>query len=234
MKFIWKCIVVLVLALVPVHLTAARPTFGLDVGEDCVDISNIQLKVGEAAVWFLFHAGWAVKTSSAFMIFDYIVERGSPEESSLSNGIVDPNEIKDQNVYVFVSHSHGDHFDRNVLEWKKVIPNITYVFGWEAKEAQGHYMFGRDRTSKTIGALKVKNIFHNFDNISESAFLIDVDGLTIYFSGDHGNSAGALNPIYKDNIDYISQQSDEFDLAFLSIFGSPTYDGELCPLLCSD
>jgi hypothetical protein len=52
-------------------------------------------------------------------------------------------------------------------------------------------------------------------------------GLTIYFSGDHGNSPGALNPVYEDNIDYISQESNEFDLVFLSIFGSPTYDGEL-------
>lgn len=189
--------------------------------------SDIELKNGEAAVWYLFHCGWAVKTSSTFMIFDYIVEVQNPERFSLSNGYVKPNEIKDQSVYVFISHSHGDHFDEKVLEWKKVIPNITYIFGWEADEAQSHHTFGKDRTTMSFGPLKVMNIHHNFDNIPESAFLIEVDGLTIYFAGDHGNSPGTLNPIYKDNIDYISQQSAEFDLVFLSIFGSPTYDGEL-------
>jgi len=191
---------------------------------------KIKLKNGEAAVWYLFHCGWAVKTSSALMIFDYLVELQDPEPLTLSDGYVNPKEIKDQNVYIFVSHGHGDHFDERILEWKKVIPHITYVFGWQLEEAQVHQFFGKDRTSKSIGQLKVKNIFHNFDGIPESAFLIEVDGLTIYFSGDHGNSPGALNPVYKDNIDYISQQADKFDLIFLSIFGSPSYDGELYAL----
>ncbi len=56
--------------------------------------------------------------------------------------------------------------------------------------------------------LKISNIYHDFDNIPESAFLIEVDGLTIYFSADHGNSPGKLNPVFKDNIDYMAGQSD--------------------------
>lgn len=216
MNFIRKFVYLFILAVFMVNLATANPIFEAVGRGNSNKISDIQLKNGEAAVWYLFHAGWAVKTSSTLMIFDY-----------LPNGFVDPNEIKDQNVYVFISHGHGDHFDQTILEWKKVIPDITYVFGWQAQEAQGHHAFGKDRLFKSIGPLKVKNIFHNFDNIPESAFLIEVDGLTIYFSGDHGSFAGALNPVYKDNIDYMSQQSDEFDLVFLSIFGSPTYDGEL-------
>jgi L-ascorbate metabolism protein UlaG (beta-lactamase superfamily) len=227
MKFIWKFASLLVLVLFLVVLAVTHPIFEVVERGGSNNISEIQLNNGEAAVWYLFHAGWAIKTSNAFMIFDYLVEVGKSEQSFLSNGIINPDEINDQNVYVFISHSHGDHFDRNILKWKKVIPNITYVFGWKAEEAKDHFAFGKERLSKSIGPLKVKNISHSFDNIPESAFLIEVDGLTIYFSGDHGNSAGSLNPIYKDNIDYISQQSDVSDLVFLSIFGSPTYDGEL-------
>jgi L-ascorbate metabolism protein UlaG (beta-lactamase superfamily) len=227
MNFTRKFIVPLFLAVSMVNLAAAQTIFEADGRGDSNKISGIQLKNGEAAVWYLYHCGWAVKTTSALMIFDYLVDTVKPEHRSLSNGFAHPNEIKDQNVYVFISHGHGDHFDEKILEWKRVIPNITYVFGWQAQEAEGHHAFGEDRLSKSIGPLKVKNAFHNFDNIPESAFLIEVDGLTIYFSGDHGNAPGALNPVYKDNIDYISQQSNEFDLVFLSIFGSPTYDGEL-------
>jgi len=199
-----KFIFLLLLAVFMVNLAAAQT------------ISEIQLNEGEAGIWYLFHCGWAVKTSSTLMIFDHLLD-----------GFIDPYEIKDQDVFVFISHGHGDHFDKNILEWKKVVPNITYIFGWQTQEAKDHHAFGKDRTSMSIGPLKVKNIFHDFDNIPESAFLIEVDGLTIYFSGDHGNFSGALNPVYKNNIDYISQESDEFDLIFLSIFGSPTYDGEL-------
>jgi L-ascorbate metabolism protein UlaG (beta-lactamase superfamily) len=227
MNFKRKFTFMLLLAVFMVYLAVTQIFFGATERGSSNKISEIQLDTGEAAVWYLFHSGWAVKTSSAFMIFDYLVETPKPEHKSLFDGVINPDEIKDQNVYVFISHGHGDHFDKNILKWKKVIPNITYVFGWQAQEAQNHLAFGKDRLSKSIGPLKVKNIFHNFDSIPESAFLIEVDGLTIYFSGDHGNSPGALNPVYKDNIDYMSQQSDVFDLVFLSIFGSPTYDGEL-------
>jgi L-ascorbate metabolism protein UlaG (beta-lactamase superfamily) len=227
MNFIRKFIFLLLLAVLVVNLATTQTSVETVRRGDSNNISDLQLKIGEAAVWYLFHSGWAVKTSSALMVFDHLVEMGKPEHHSLSNGVVNLNEIKDQNVYVFISHRHGDHFDENILEWEKVIPNITYVFGWEAQETQNHHAFGENRTSQSIGPLKVKNISHNFDNIPESAFLIEVDGLTVYFSGDHGNSPGALNPVYKDNIDYISQQSNGFDLVFLSIFGSPTYDGEL-------
>ncbi|MCJ7579846.1 MAG: MBL fold metallo-hydrolase, partial [Candidatus Aminicenantes bacterium] len=189
--------------------------------------ADIKLKNGEAAVWYLYHSGWAVKTSSSLLIFDYWELFERTEGPSLYNGFVEPNDIKDQNVYVFSSHAHGDHFDKIIMEWEKVIPKITYIFGWPAPEAQSHFSFGQERISKSFGQLKVQNIYHEFDGIPESAFLIEVDGLTIYYSGDHGNSPGALNPIYKDNIDYMSQQSNEFDLIFLSIFGSPTYEGEL-------
>jgi L-ascorbate metabolism protein UlaG (beta-lactamase superfamily) len=227
MKLIRKFIFPLLLAVFMVNLTTSHTIFEAVERGDSNKISDIQLKNGEAAAWYLFHSGWAVKTYSTLMIFDYWEPMRKPEQPSLFNGFVNPDEIKDQNVYVFISHGHGDHFDEKILEWKKVIPNITYVFGWQAQEAQIHHAFGEDRISKSIGPLQVKNIFHNFDNIPESAFLIEVDGLIVYFSGDHGNSPGALNPVYKNNIDYISQQSNELDLVFLSIFGSPTYDGEL-------
>ena len=191
------------------------------------NLFNIPLKKGEAAVWYLYHSGWAVKTSNTLLIFDYWELFKNPGGPSLFNGFIDPNDIKDCDVYVFVSHGHGDHFDEIILEWEKVIPKITYIFGWPAPESKSHFAFGKDRISKSFGPLDVKNIYHDFDGIPESAFLIEVDDVTIYYSGDHGNSPGALNPIYKGNIDYISQQSDEVDLIFLPIFGSPSYEGEL-------
>jgi L-ascorbate metabolism protein UlaG (beta-lactamase superfamily) len=232
MKFKQKFILFHLVAVFMINLAASQTILdAAEEGDSKQDtnftLSDIQLKNGEAAVWYLFHAGWAVKTASALLIFDYLVQMQNPEQLSLFNGSVNPNEIKDQNVYVFISHGHGDHFDEKILEWKKIIPHITYVFGWQASETQPYHIFGKDRSSKSIGKLSVKNIFHDFDGIPESAFLIEVDGLTIYYSGDHGNSPGALNPVYKNNIDYISQQAGELDLVFLSIFGSPTYEGEL-------
>ncbi len=210
-SILWLCSFLLIAGSADARFISVASVSG-----DTNKISDIRLEKGEAAVWYLFHAGWAVKTANALLIFDY-----------LSDGFITPKEIKDLKVYVFISHGHGDHFDPQILEWKKVIPDITYIFGWQGQESLGYEAFSQDRESRSIGALKAKNIFHNFDNIPESAFLIEVDGLTIYFSGDHGSFAGTLKPAYTDNIDYLAGQSDFCDLVFLSIFGSPTYDGEL-------
>lgn len=196
-----------------------------------LSLSNIQLKKSEALVCYLYHAGWAVKTAHTFLIFDYWEVPQKPANAALFDGYINPEEIKDLNVYVFVSHSHGDHFDESIIMgWKKVIPNITYIFGWKAFADPDHIYFGKERTTKQVGALKIKNIYHNFDMIPESAFLVEVDGLVIYFSGDHGNGPGELNPLYKNNIDYMAEQSDRFDLVFLSVFGAPGYPGELYAL----
>ena len=188
---------------------------------------EIEVSAGEAAVWYLYHNGFALKTQSALIIFDYWEPMDPPEHPALSNGFINPDEIREEHVYVIVSHGHGDHYDEKILSWKDSIPDITYIFGWPNTRIPDAICFGSRRITKQIGPMSIKNIHHKFDGIPESAFLIEVDGLTLYYSGDHGNSPGALNPIYKDNIDYLAGQASQFDLVFLSIFGGPTYDGEL-------
>jgi L-ascorbate metabolism protein UlaG (beta-lactamase superfamily) len=188
---------------------------------------DIEVSAGQAAVWYLYHNGFAVKTQSALIIFDYWEPMDPPENPSLFNGFIDPEEIREEKVYVFTSHGHGDHYDEKILAWKDAIPDITYIFGWPNENIPDVITFDKQRHSKSIGLLSVKNIYHEFDGIPESAFVIEVDGLTIYYAGDHGNGPRALNPVYKDNIDYISGQAPRFDLVFLSVFGSPGYVGEL-------
>ena len=188
---------------------------------------DIEVSAGEAAVWYLYHSGFALKTQSALIIFDYWEPMDPPEHPSLFNGFINPEEIREEKVYVFTSHGHGDHYDGKILSWKDSIPDITYIFGWPNDKIPDAICFESRRIKKQIGPMSVKNIHHKFDGIPESAFMIEVDGLNLYYSGDHGNSAGTLNPIYKDNIDYMAGQSAQFDLVFLSVFGGPTYEGEL-------
>ncbi len=68
--------------------------------------------------------------------------------------------------------------------------------------------------------MEIFTIHHDFDNIPEAAFLVKVDGLVIYHSGDHGSTGGVINPVFKDNIDFLSQQTKKVDIAFISQFGS--------------
>ena len=72
---------------------------------------KVEVKPGEALVWYLGHCGYAIKTSNHFLIFDYIELEEAPTERGLAKGFIDPEELKDMNVTVFVTHSHLDHYD---------------------------------------------------------------------------------------------------------------------------
>ncbi len=93
------------------------------------------VKYGEASIWFLGHSGWAIKTQNHFLIFDYFCNswEKKPGDSCLASGFIIPEQIKDLPVTVFATHSHGDHFDQRIFDWKKTIPDIEYVLMLESK-----------------------------------------------------------------------------------------------------
>ena len=172
---------------------------------------------GEAQVWYLRHSGWAVRTRSAFLVFDYWDDDPAPDEMLLSNGHIRPEELKGLPVYVFVSHEHGDHFDPQILEWRKTLPNITYVFGFAPPSAEGIVSLG-PRVQKTIGPLNVATIKSNDAGVG---FAVQVDGLTIFHAGDHANGKieKAENEFFPE-IDFLARKGIRPDIAFfLNMYG---------------
>jgi len=183
------------------------------------EVLTAELGNGGALVWYLGHAGWAVKTQNHLLIFDYWEARAPGDKPSLSSGFIHAAEIADQNVYVFVSHAHGDHYDRRILEWRETIPNITYIFGWKEGSDPDYVCMTQPRETRRLGDLEISVIHHAFDNIPEAAFLVSVDGLVLYHSGDHATVADEPNPTFVSNIDHLAGLGKEIDIAFLSTFG---------------
>ena len=189
------------------------------------DLLNRDLAEGEAIIHYLCHCGWAVRTSGHLLIFDYWEEcRTSAlppkEERTLANGYIDPSEIAGLKVVVFSSHGHRDHYDPAILEWESSIDDINYIFGWKEGSNPKHHYVDRPRKTFELDGLKVYTINHESDGIPESAFLVEVDGLTIYHSGDHTNWRDELSPYFVDNIEYLAGKTDGVDFAFLSTFGN--------------
>lgn len=178
-----------------------------------------ELERQEARIWYLDHSGWAIQTRSRFLIFDYRKPNPSAKLSSLDNGHIDPAEIKNRSVVVFISHSHGDHWDPRILEWKKTVPDITYVFGWQADQGPEHVYCDFERQEFTLGDMKVRTIVHDFDGIPEAAFVVEVDGLTLFHSGDHGNGPPPFRKAFVDNLEHIARIAPEMDLAFIPLWG---------------
>ncbi len=178
-----------------------------------------QLGEGEAIIWYLSHCGYAVKTKSALLIFDYW-EKGrdgrdedNPHPFSLASGRIDPEEIKELNVYVFVTHAHLDHYDRVIFEWKNMIKNISYILGWRAEEDSNHHHLPGPRSELNISGMQVSTINETHDGLSGVCYLVKVDGLCLYFSGDYG---WAMSDSYKNDFEYVSTRTGSIDMAFLN------------------
>jgi len=145
---------------------------------------------GGAIVWYLGHCGYAVRTASHLLIFDYQEQRDGrqpksrPERPSLAAGWIDPSEIKDLKVRVFVSHSHGDHYDPVILTWKAGVPDIAYHFGWKAADDPSHRYLVGPRAELESDGLEIATINSHHSGVPEVAWLVKVDGLVIYHNGD--------------------------------------------------
>ena len=132
----------------------------------------------KAKVWYLAHSGFAVQTESSFLIFDYYLDE--PKGGTIEQGVIDPKELAEKNVIVFVSHNHDDHFNPVIFEWQKTIPNIRYILSNDIPEIPNAIMIGPDDTVEQED-LVVKTYRSTDEGV---AFLVQIDGLAIYHAGD--------------------------------------------------
>ncbi len=170
---------------------------------------------GGAVVWYLGHCGYAVRTQGHLLIFDYQEQRDGqqpksrPDQPSLAAGWVDPAEIKDLKVRVFVSHSHGDHFDPVIFSWKGAVPDIAYYFGWKATDDPSFNYLPGPRAELKSDDLEIATINSHHSGVPEVAWLVKVDGLVIYHNGD----CRPDNPAAE--YDYLRTKAVAIDLAFV-------------------
>ena len=67
---------------------------------------------------YIFHSGFVLETEHSILVFDYWLDPSGVMEGVLK---------KDKPLYVFSSHFHEDHFTKEIFEWKKLNPDITYI-----------------------------------------------------------------------------------------------------------
>ena len=172
----------------------------------------------KAKVWYLAHSGFAVQTESSFLIFDYYLDE--PKGGTIEQGVIDPKELAEKNVIVFVSHNHDDHFNPVVFEWQKTIPNIRYILSNDISEIPNAIMIGPNDTVEQEN-LVVKTYRSTDEGV---AFLVQIDGLAIYHAGDlnwwHWEGEPETYNIkmaddYKKQIDLLA--GERIDLAFVPL-----------------
>lgn len=170
-----------------------------------------------ARITYLFHSGFSVETASHYLIFDYC--------PSLSRDVVMTSEFlkAKQNIYVFASHSHGDHFDPTILQWSRYNSGITYVLSSDVRfnpdNIHSHVMSAYERW--TDRAIEI-NTFGSTD--AGLSYLVKVDGLSIFHAGDlnwwrwKGETLAEqeyAEAIFKEEIDKMAGQT--IDIAFFPV-----------------
>ena len=187
------------------EIHGATAEFNKKISENVVSTES-KLERGEAIIWYLGHCGWAIKTQNHFLIFDYWQHGNEPGEASLSNGHINPEEMKNSQVYVFVSHEHYDHFDPIIFEWEKRIKNIKYILGWQLQDRQ-NYLYIKPGEPTQIDDLYIITNSCYDGGVPNLGFLINVDGIVMYHSGDDDS----------DNLDIITKNTKQLDLFFQNI-----------------
>jgi len=183
---------------------------------------------GQIKIWYTGHSGWALQFNNKVVIIDYWQQGGKNNEPSLSNGNITVNELKGKKVYVFVTHNHSDHYDTTIFNWQKEIKDIKYVYGFQPEKILNNndkpyngplYKYFDDNQTGMVDDIKVTTIK---SSDTGQGFLLEVNGLKIFHPGDHALFNEEIAADYKKEIDFIAQQNNNIDIAFLPVTGCPS------------
>lgn len=121
-------------------------------------------------VTYIYHSGFAVETDTAVLVFDYY-------KGKL------PNVPTDNKLYYFVSHVHADHYGSCIYDSLSERPDAHYILdsginhvpaGINATEVIPHGEYNVD-------GVNIKTLRSTDCGV---AYLVTVDGVTIYHAGD--------------------------------------------------
>lgn len=169
-----------------------------------------------AEITYLHHSSFAVKTTAHFLIFDYYLD--TPHGGKFAQGVVNPGEIWDENVVVFASHRHPDHYSPRIFGWRTEIPKIRYVLSDDIRTRENILAVSPGQTYD-LGDMTVRTLKSTDLGV---AFFIKTDGLSIYHAGDlncwkwDGNSAAENRQAEKSfQVQVDTLRGTNIDLAFL-------------------
>lgn len=157
-------------------------------------------------VEYIFHSGFTVETENHFLVFDYY-------QGDLK--------LKDKKTYVFSTHSHHDHFVPEILDFKG---DIKYIFSDDIEvESDRDIHFMKAYNSLSLDDLEIKTFSSTDLGVS---FLVEVDGLNIFFAGDLNwwswntdtqKERDTMEYLFKKKLDRLDGEGKQIDLAFFPV-----------------
>ncbi len=131
---------------------------------------------------YLYHSCFSIEVEKKILLFDYPGREVTDEEERELDALV-----TGKDLYIFISHSHGDHFSSDVSKFSKNAKKTYYLISKDV--SFGHHSIdpsdiltevGPD-SSYSVGDVEVKTFESNDAGV---AFLIEIEDLLVYFGGD--------------------------------------------------
>lgn len=170
-------------------------------------------------VTYYHHSGFSVASGDVLLVFDYW--RGKANRFPETLGITPETLARFNEVYVFISHEHEDHYDGVVYTWDQYAPT-TYVIADSLPEgARGRRMSKGDELTLS-DRVQVKAYGSTDAGVS---FLVKLDGLAFFHAGDlnfwHWREVSNARQIQEADEDFRSEMADlqgvEIDVAFFPV-----------------
>ena len=135
-------------------------------------------------IYHLFHSGVAVKLADKLLIFDYYNDTPANDKRNLANGVIAKDLLEEEdNVFVFVTHSHHDHLNRVIFEWEEYNQNINYIVSSDVRleRNQNNYYQLKQYQSLELSDLNIESYGTTDQGLS---YYIETNGINIFHSGD--------------------------------------------------
>lgn len=125
-------------------------------------------------LYFLHHSGFMLELETMILVFDYYLDPLKRLEDRL--------EKTDKPVYFFVSHVHGDHFNRAIRKFKKRASGYFLHRDCHLALADESLLHEMD-VGETVneGPLSV-HMYGSTD--AGGSYMVEAEGLTIFHAGD--------------------------------------------------
>lgn len=162
---------------------------------------------------YIHHSSFCIEAERANILFDYFEGEVPPFAA-------------DKPLYIFSSHRHGDHFSEKVFSLAPHVKQVTYLLSSdipkgrvpEGKLSQAQFL---DKgTTSVVDGLTISTFKSTDEGL---AFVIGLEGKTVYYAGDLNNWHWEGEPddwnaqMEKDYLSEVAKLPTRFDLAFVPV-----------------
>lgn len=170
---------------------------------------------------YIYHSGFVLSGAHCTLIMDYFLD--TDDQFVERNLPTFPGRL-----YVLVSHWHPDHFNPQIMQWKRIRPDIQYIF---SKDILRKRLVHAEEASFLIKGQVWEDAFIRVQAFGSTdvgvSFLVEAEGRKIFHAGDLNNwhwseestpeEISVCERHFLKEVDLLQQTTRRLDLAMFPV-----------------